>query len=101
MDKAIGGTPRTQPSLCNTCDYGLVMKGGNLERMVLCKQGMGQPFPAPFHVIECSGYHDKTQPSEYDMEKIAWTIETRNRGPKGFVGGQTEIVINPPKKDDD
>lgn len=99
MDKVIGGTPKTEPPLCNSCSYGLIMKGLNLERAAMCLQGMGLPIPIPFHVAECSKYCDKSKPSQYEMEKIAWTIETRNRGPKGFVAGMSEIVISPPKKE--
>jgi hypothetical protein len=98
VDKVIGGTPKTQPSLCLSCEHSLVIKSPNLEQRVFC--GILGRFEVPFVVIECNNYNKKGEPSKYEMEKIAWTVETRNRGPKGFVKPleENEVVISPPKK---
>ena len=98
MDKVIGGTPKTQPSLCLSCEHSLVIKSPNLETRAFC--GFFGRMPVPFEVIECNQYGKKGEPNKYEMEKIAWTVETRTRGPKGFTPptDEREIVINPPKK---
>jgi hypothetical protein len=50
-----------------------------------------------FPVEKCSHYTNRNQPNIDDMYKIAWVVETRNRGPVGFTEGYTrEIKIRPP-----
>jgi hypothetical protein len=72
-----------------------------LEKKAYCM--FSSRWEVPFCVLECSLYDEKNKPSKYEMEKIAWTVETRNRGPKGFVPSpeENEIVISPPEKKKD
>ena len=98
MDKVIGGTPKSQPSLCLSCEHSLVIKSPNLETRAFC--GWFGRMEVPFTVIECNQHQKKGEPSRYDMEKIAWTVETRTRGQKGFElnSPENEVVIAPPQK---
>lgn len=99
MDKVIGGTPKGGKNLCLTCEHSLVIKGENLEKRIFCGAMYDAVFTPSFSVVECNRYLEKNAPSESDFEKIAWIVETRTRGPKGFVrGGHLEVEINPPKK---
>lgn len=102
--KVQDGTPRSDlKSLCLTCHSASIVKGRNLEYMIYC-----HTFERDVHfpVAECSSYSDKRQPSLYEMQKVAWNVETRGRrGPAGFEGGVKtegeeirEVEITPPKK---
>lgn len=100
--KVRDGTPVGNVSLCTTCRNGHTVKTGRLHTIVICtKYSMDGVTCFPQPVVECSEYDDKRMPSKWDMEAIAWTIQTRNRGPAGFQGSETEIEIVPPKKKDD
>lgn len=95
MDKVIGGTPKGSGNKCDTCRFAVVMRGINLQTLVHCQY---QQRRAPFRMESCSAYDDKRNPSLYDMQNIAWNIETRNRGQMGFTaGGGLVIEITPPK----
>jgi hypothetical protein len=84
--KVKDGTPVGNYSICNTCSWGLVMKGFRTsEELVYCMR----PYPdviVPFPVRECSSYDDKTLPSKEDMEKTAWILLSKQINRKvGFV----------------
>jgi hypothetical protein len=98
--KVHGGTPQGSKSICLTCTNAFVAHTGNLQTVVRCRSLVDDP-TVPQPVVQCSHYEDKRIPSKYDMEKIAWVIETRNRGAAGFSGAEREVQIRPPKKRDD
>ena len=99
VNKVQGGTPQGTESKCVTCRFAHRIEGVNLQRMVHC-QWVGKP--VPFQVYTCSSYDDKRLPSLDDMRRIAWTVETRNRGAMGFSPtGQLEVEISPPKPQQD
>lgn len=102
MNKVYGGTPVGNTSLCATCRKATIVEGENLQKVVRC---CALESLIIFPVFKCSDYDDKRMPSKYEMEQIAWRIESRVRGPVGFSEGDTgpsnmEVVISPPKKRD-
>jgi hypothetical protein len=93
--KVKGGTPVYGPSLCDTCERALTVKGyRENERVVVC-QAMWPEREVKFPVQECSSYTSKGRESLYEMKKIAWMLQPR--GPKrqaGFVapsGDEEEV----------
>jgi hypothetical protein len=97
-DKVRGGTPKAGTSLCLNCRTAHVIRGLNLQEIIFCKAGH-PAIQISFPVVECSVFDDKRIPSRYDMENIAWTVQSRNRGPMGFAGdGKLQITIEPPEK---
>jgi hypothetical protein len=53
-------------------------------------------------VAECSAYGQINTLSKHEMRDIAWRIEARKRGPKGFEipdgEDQMEVTITKPKQ---
>ena len=83
-----GGTPMAGTSLCGTCSWGVARKGYSAaEEEVFCR--MVQPNArVPFVVRECSAYQNRSVPSLYSMEKVAWVLVTKSAGRSiGFVTG--------------
>lgn len=94
-DKVHGGTPVGNQSLCVTCRAAHVVRGVNMQEMTICR--VGQAFTVKFPVATCSAYDDKRQPPIWEMEKIAWQVQSRSRGPVGFTGGRSLLItIEPP-----
>ena len=111
--KIIGGTPKSGKSLCYSCTHCSRRIGQNLEEEVFCGSPsfsgeMGYPSKVRFRISECSEYRAFNSPSLGMMKEIAWTIQTRKRGPTGFQpnapptepdkANETEITVEPPKK---
>lgn len=95
-DKVMGGTPQGEKSLCTTCRMAQNIRGLNFQEVVLC-HAYTPAFAVPFPVETCSIYDDKRVPSLYQMERIAWAVTSRSRGPVGFGGaGAQEVHIEPP-----
>ena len=70
-------------NLCESCLSGLCMTNSKNRRHIYC-----QSFGAHMmeSVIECSGYQNKAKPELYQLERIAWVLQTdKNRGPLGFA----------------
>ena len=99
MDKVRGGTPKGFQSLCTTCRFAQVIRGLNLQEEVFCRAA-NPVMRVSFPVETCSLYDDKRIPSRWDMEQIAWVVQSRNRGPMGFAGesSRLQITIEPPNK---
>lgn len=96
-DKVYGGTPRGVKSLCATCRFGQYMRGVNLQQDSFCLRLGAPPIRIGYSVELCNGYEDKRSPSIYDMQQIAWSVTSRNRGPVGFKGdGSADVSIEPP-----
>lgn len=106
----VGGTPQGNKPLCHTCQEAVRIKGMNGEDVIRCRvfsNGSGYYGTVTFPVYECGEYLEKNRMHLYEMEKIAYTIEARRKGPPGFQAsatdpGEMEITIKPPvKKADD
>jgi hypothetical protein len=97
-DKVHDGTPQGSKSLCVNCRNAHLIHGLNFEQHIFCRAT--QPgFRVTFPVEKCSVFDDKRVPSLYQMETIAWSIQSRNRGPMGFASdSKIEIVISPPER---
>jgi hypothetical protein len=97
-DRVIGGTPKGTKSLCLTCRAAHHVSGLNLQHVVYC-QKLNPSARITFPVETCSGYDDKRVPALYQMEEIAWQVQSRNRGAVGFAGGRDlTIQIVPPSE---
>jgi hypothetical protein len=94
MDKVMNGTPIHGNSICYSCQHGMRVQGFGMKEALHCTYN-GRLIH--FAVRQCSLYHNRNTPEIAEMKKIAWVIESRNRGPWGFKGEQdTEIVVRPP-----
>src|SRR5712664_952202 len=104
-DKVHGGTPVSGPNLCETCAHCVSVKGySGSHEFYHCT--WFQEKVIPFSLRQCNKYTNSATPDLAEMKKIAWVIESRNRGTWGFVGGKKqleeriEVVVRPPGKDD-
>jgi hypothetical protein len=89
------GTPKGRDSLCKCCSRSQIVRGVDNQERQYCN--FGQQRPIEFPVYTCSAFEDARLPSLDDMKRIAWRVETRNRGRWGFNGGDgREIVVEPP-----
>lgn len=99
--KLVHGTPDFfRPSLCDSCRESQVMKGRTFnEEITLCHANGSQPFRILRPVMECSEYDDKSAPSLWQLEKIAWRIDMDNSSkPIGFLSPKAWKSLH---KDDD
>lgn len=80
--------------LCLTCDEAFIRETAR-DRIVVCNFLYHDPTVIKQPVLRCSGYRDKTQPAQHQLEKIAWTLDPNAKG--------REAGFQPPKKkgDDD
>jgi hypothetical protein len=86
--KIRGGTvSHGQPSLCSTCRHAVEMKGRTLgDELVLCQMLPFSRRRVPFPVTSCTGYADRTHPTLWHMEEIAWVLRSDpSRHRIGFV----------------
>jgi hypothetical protein len=82
------GTPVHGEPLCETCVYAQVRRGFRESEMLVICVAQDPALRVPFPVRECSVYRDKTRPSIYEMQQIAFIVTPR--GPKhatGFASG--------------
>ena len=91
--KVKNGTPVYGPSLCETCERALIVKGYRESEQVVVCQAAWPERQVKFPARECSRYVSRGRQHLRDMEEIAWTLVPR--GPKrkaGFVapGGDDE-----------
>jgi len=85
--KILGGTvPDSQSSLCHTCRSATVIRGARLsEEIISCAQ-LDDGTRVPFAVTSCSGYSDRSRPSLWHLEDIAWILRSDpKRKQIGFV----------------
>ena len=66
-------------SLCQTCRSGLVTTRDNGWLTIHC-QVSHPPMRMPTDITRCSEYEDRRTPASYEMEKIAWTLRTDQKG---------------------
>src|SRR4051794_35449753 len=83
--KVLDGTRSSQaPRLCDTCHSGLVRRGAAAsDEHVYCtimERGVRT------RVVECNRYTDRSSPSLWDLQQIAWVLRTDSKRQKlGFV----------------
>jgi hypothetical protein len=83
--KILNGTrPSCAPRLCDTCQSGLVRKGGaESDERIYC---IIMERDIETRVVECNRYVDRSQPSLWEMRQIAWVLSTDSkREAIGFV----------------
>ena len=85
---------RMQPSviagLCGTCRHGVVLERSTGASAAYCDAMSADALRVPSDVTRCSRYDDRRLPSEWEMQKIAWTL-------KHDKGGRV-IGFAPPEK---
>lgn len=89
--KVYDGTRDSQTSLCLSCRAALTIRGARFGDDVTFCRGVnnnGHAYPVRFVVTSCSGYDDKTQPSRWDLEQIAWELTTSPSRKLGFLSPQ-------------
>ncbi len=68
-------------TLCTSCIYGVVAQGvSSRDDTLYCSAIHSEIGP----IKKCSEYKDKSKPSRYDFEEIAWVLETTDRKVVGF-----------------
>ncbi len=85
--KIHGGTVSDgQASLCNTCRSATIIRGARLtDEIISCGKRVIRD-EIQFAVASCTGYSDRSLPSLYDLEDIAWVLRSDARTKKiGFV----------------
>jgi hypothetical protein len=80
------GTPLHGKSLCETCLNAHIERGyRESEEMVHC-QATYPDHRVLFRIRECSSYTEKKRQTLYQMEKVAWVLDTKGSTRKlGFV----------------
>ena len=85
--KIHGGTVSDgQASLCPTCRSATIIRGARLtDEVISCGKRLVRD-EIGFSVTSCTGYSDRSLPSLYDLEDIAWVLRSDARTKKiGFV----------------
>jgi hypothetical protein len=78
------GTPLYGPSLCETCERALVVKGyRETEHVVVCQAAYPE-LRVKFAVRECTRYTRQGRQGLQSMEEMAWTLVPR--GPARQAG---------------
>lgn len=89
------GTPKGRDSLCRYCSRSQMVRGVDLQEVAFCNFGASRRIEFP--VERCSAFEDARMPSLDDMKRIAWRVETRNRGRWGFSSDDgREVTVEPP-----
>ncbi len=72
------------PRLCDTCQCGLVRRGAaESDEHIYCTVTERE---VRSRVMECSRYIDRSKPSLWDMQQIAWVLRTDSKRQKmGFI----------------
>ncbi len=85
--KIHGGTVSDgQASLCLTCRSATIIRGARLtDEIISCGKRVIRD-EIRFPVASCTGYSDRSLPSLYDLEDVAWVLRSDARTKKiGFV----------------
>lgn len=79
--------------LCQTCRNVLRVERPYGEVLMWCQTHHAMSMPMPPDVMRCSDYSDARTPSEWEMEKVAWTLNTDKSGRiLGFSAPKKEEV---------
>lgn len=65
--------------LCDTCREGHVVIRNNGTKITWCNT-RADTVRLPNDVVKCSDYNDKRFISQWELEKIAWTLQTNKSG---------------------
>lgn len=77
-----GGTPKFDGKrLCDSCQHSLIMKTSDGKEFVDCTY---QNIELTHSVVECNQYKDIKDKDQYELEQIAWILETKNGKTIGF-----------------
>jgi hypothetical protein len=95
------GTAVGRESLCRTCRHAHMQVGyADSEEEVRCGYFYEQPRLVSFAVSQCTDFLDKLTPTLFEMQKIAFVIETKKRsGNIGFASAETKVTR--PEEDDE
>ena len=101
--KVLQGTPLSGKNLCISCANMSRRVGQNLEDEIHCSsykfETMNGDSIVKFKIASCTEYRPFNQQGIKDMEKIAWVIQPRTKGPAGFQPGDPiELELVPPSK---
>lgn len=83
-----GGTvDHGEPPLCSSCRHATIARGRTLrEELVFCGQMPFVDRKIRFPVTSCTGYSDRSHPTLYHMEELAWVLRSDPvRRTAGFV----------------
>ena len=85
--KIQGGTTSDQnTSLCLSCRSATIIGGSRLSDQIISCSRLDDGNRVTFVVTSCTGYSDKSLPSLYHMEDIAWILRSdTKRKQVGFV----------------
>lgn len=87
-------SPDKVRGLCSTCREAQTIEYENGKVLQLCTASpSGEPLRITQVVSRCSDYDNKMVPSKWEMEKVAWTLNTDKSG--------KVIGFAPPKPDKD
>lgn len=81
--------PNRVSGLCVSCRESQVIEHENGRTVTLCHY-YGHPIVIARPVLRCNQFDDKKTPSEFEMQKIAWTLRTDQSG--------LAIGFKPPEK---
>lgn len=71
-------------SLCGKCDNALIYERRHGDFVAYCNVNTVSIL-VPLDIVRCSDFRDRNTISQYEMEKIAWTVTTDKSGKKiGF-----------------
>lgn len=81
------------PRLCDSCSNGVVMRGpANSEENVHCSL---MEKTIEMRVTECNRYVDRSKPSLWAMQEIAWVLQSDTKRQKiGFVSAKEWRKLN-------
>jgi hypothetical protein len=84
------GTPTTAESLCKTCSYALVRNGfAESQEETICSANYEMPVRIRYPIARCTRYVNRSLPSLYSMEKIAWILVTKESTKQvGFISNK-------------
>lgn len=85
--KIQGGTTSDQnTSLCLSCRSATIIDGARQSDQIIACGRLDRNDRITFVVTSCTGYSDKSMPSLYHMEDIAWILRSDpKRKQMGFV----------------
>lgn len=83
--KIYGGSRADDVQLCLSCRAALVTKGSRMgDDRTFCR-ALTPARVVTNRVVECSDYSDRSTPTLYDFEQIAWWVTTSPTRKVGFV----------------
>ena len=85
--KIHGGTANhSNSTLCSSCRHATIVKGRALRDEIIECSCLDDDTRITFAVTSCTQYSDRSRPSLYDMEDLAWILRTDKKTKTiGFV----------------